>query len=116
MYFLLLNGVRDRIIQVFELIGVQPSYYESRFRPFITARRWANFFNHPNSFAYLAHHSGYTILDFDDYKDNKYRNRMEYLERHAQTMIIDSEFVEVHCTNNAKKQSDIKNIKTLVHQ
>ncbi len=109
MYFLLLNGVWERMEEIFSLLGVvKNNAYESRFHPFITVRRWANFFKHPRSFIYLVHHPAYTIKDSDDHSNHEYKSRMDYLVPHESMLEIDTEFVRKHCTADTANNNPIK--------
>ena len=110
IYMLLLNGVWERIEEVFGLLGVPNSgnAYSTRFHHFITVRRWANFFKHPRSFTYLVHHPAYTIVDSDDHKNHTYKQRMRFLVPHAPMHEIDSEFVKQYCTLDASSNNPTK--------
>jgi len=58
---LLLNGLWERIADVFELIALPEQYRVRHFAIFVRLRRWANFFKHPRAFGWLVHHPIYTL-------------------------------------------------------
>lgn len=96
MYFFLLNGVWERIVDIFDLIGIPNSYRNSHFYKFVEIRRWTNFFKHPGVFNYLVHHPAYTIDGSDDHENHKYRERLEFPEAHAPALSVDTKFVLDH--------------------
>lgn len=65
---LMLNSCWERIVDVFEILGVPDGYRCRYFSPFICARRWANFFKHPKTFGWVVHHPTYTIQNSDHHK------------------------------------------------
>jgi hypothetical protein len=85
IYALLLNGIWERINDVFDIIEVPGGYRVRYFSPFIKARRWANFFKHPKAFAWLVHHPIYTIEGVEHSK--RYISNDKFLK-------IDDEFVK----------------------
>jgi hypothetical protein len=75
IYVLLLNGIWERIRDVFDIIKLPEGYRVRYFSPFVKIRRWANFFKHPKSFAWLVHHPIYTIENSEhskQYVNNKF--------------------------------------------
>lgn len=60
IYVLLLNGVWERMGDVFKIISLPEEYRVRHFGAFIKARRWANFFKHPKAFAWMVHHPEFT--------------------------------------------------------
>ncbi len=73
IYFLLLNGIWERIDNILELLGVPDSYKNSKFHAFIQVRRWANFFKHPGSFTYIVHHPAITIEGSRNHRNHEYK-------------------------------------------
>jgi hypothetical protein len=65
IYFLLLNGLWERVTDVFDIISVPQGYRSRHYGPLIRARRWANFFKHPKEFGWLVHHPDYTLEGTD---------------------------------------------------
>lgn len=96
MYFFLLNGVWERIIDIFDLIGIPPKYRKTHFHNFVEVRRWTNFFKHPGVFNYLVHHPAYTIEGSGDHKEHIYRDRLDLPNKHAQVLFVDTKFVHDH--------------------
>ena len=61
IYATLLNGIWERISDVFKIISLPEGYRARHFQPFIRVRRWANFFKHPKAFGWMIHHPVYTF-------------------------------------------------------
>lgn len=93
IYFLLLNGLWERINNIFRLLGVPDSYKNNRFHAFLQIRRWANFFKHPGSFTYIVHHPAITIDGSRNERKHEYKDQLDLADEHAQLLYINSDFV-----------------------
>ena len=93
IYFLLLNGVWERIDNIIRLLGVPDDYKKSKFRAFLQVRRWANFFKHPGSFTYIVHHPAITIDGSRNHRKHEYKEQLNLADEHAQMLYVDSQFV-----------------------
>jgi hypothetical protein len=99
MYAQLLNFCWERMTDIFDIISVPDGYRVRHFAPFISARRWANFFKHPKTFGWVVHHPYYAIENTTEHR--------EVTRDLAKVRIVDSEFLKKYysadCKANAGK-------------
>lgn len=90
-YILWLYLFVERANIVFDAVSLPDSYRARHFDCFITIKRWANFFKHPNYFL-MVHHADWFIEGDEGYYASKYG------------CVIDSEFVRENYGAEAKSR------------
>ena len=91
---LLLNGLWQRMSDVFDLISLPESYIARYFAVFVRVRRWANFFKHPGAFGWLVHHPEFTIQGTQHH---------HLLTRNPAYRIVDDAFVKRFYASDSAK-------------
>lgn len=98
IYAFLLNTCWERVTDVFNIVGVPDSYRCKHFAPFIRVRRWANFFKHPKTFGWMAHHPHYTIEKSQDHK--------RLLTDAKKRLFIDDDFLKRYYSSDANQNAN----------
>lgn len=98
-YALIVNGIWERMSDIFDIVGVPESYREQKFKPFYRIRRWANFFKHPKSFSWLVHHPIFVIDGSMVHKG---------ITRDGDHLFVDDNFVRDHYRSHDCKSPDVE--------
>lgn len=97
LYVSALNGIWERLRDIFEIISVPEGYLKRHFDSFMVVRKWANFFKHPKTFGWFVHHPIYTIRDSDHHR--------QLIATSAAYRFVDNEFLEKYYSADCKKNA-----------